>query len=198
MSRLLIGALAAILIAACAANPKTANGGDTVIDGASAAAPAQEATPTATAAPGTCSTDAQCGDGERCDAGRCAPATAGCDLVRVRFAFDSAILDDDARKSLGHDAECISRRHPTALLIEGHCDERGTVQYNIALGARRADAVRKYLADLGVKTKFDTVSFGKELPVAEGSSEAAWAQNRRAEMRLPGEKRADGQQFAEP
>ncbi len=195
MSRLLLGALAAILVAACAANPKTANGGDTVIDGASAATPAP-APSAAAPAPGTCSTDAQCGDGERCDAGRCAPATAGCDLVRVRFAFDSAILDDAARKSLQGDAECISRRHPTALLIEGHCDERGTVQYNIALGARRADAVRKYLADLGVKTKFDTVSFGKELPVAEGSTEGAWAQNRRAEMRLPGDKRADGQQFA--
>ncbi len=195
MSRLLLGALAAILVTACAANPKTANGGSTVIDGASAAAPAP--TPTAAApAPGTCSTDAECGDGERCDAGRCAPAAAGCDLVRVRFAFDSAILDDAERKSLQGDAECISRRNPTALLIEGHCDERGTAQYNIALGARRADAVRKYLADLGVKTKFDTVSFGKELPVAAGSTEAAWAQNRRAEMRLPGDKRADGQQFA--
>jgi outer membrane protein OmpA-like peptidoglycan-associated protein len=195
MSRLLLGILAAILVAACAANPKTANGGDTVIDGASAAAPGP-APAAASPTPGTCSTDAQCGDGERCEAGRCAPAAAGCDLVRVAFAFDSAILDGAARKSLQDDAECISRRHPTALLIEGHCDERGTVQYNIALGARRADAVKKYLADLGVKTKFDTVSFGKELPMAEGSTEAAWAQNRRAEMRLPGDKRADGQQFA--
>ncbi len=195
MSRLLLGALAAILVAACAANPKTANGGDIVIDGASTAA-ASPAPVAVTPPPGTCSTDAQCGEGERCDAGRCAPAAAGCDLVRVRFAFDSAILDDGARKSLQADAECISRRHPSALLIEGHCDERGTAQYNIALGARRADAVRKYLADLGVKTKFDTVSFGKELPVAQGSSEAAWAQNRRAEMRLPGDKRADGRLFA--
>ena len=197
MSRLLLGTLAVILVAACAANPKTANGGDTVVDGAPAATPAPA--PTAAApAPGTCSTDAQCGDGERCDAGRCAPAPARCDLVRVRFAFDSAILDAAARKSLQGDAECISRHHPTALLIEGHCDERGTAQYNIALGARRADAVRKYLADLGVRTKFDTVSFGKELPVAEGSTEGAWAQNRRAEMRLPGDKRADGQLFAGP
>ncbi len=192
MSRLLLGALAAILVTACAANPKTANGGDTVIDGAAAAAPAPAA---AAPAPGTCSTDAQCADGERCDAGRCSPA-AGCDLVRVRFGFDSAILDEASRKSLQGDADCISRRHPSALLIEGHCDERGTAQYNVALGARRAEAVKRYLADLGVKTRFDTVSFGKELPVAEGSTEAAWAQNRRAEMRLPGDKRADGQQFA--
>ena len=193
MSRLLLCAVAAIFVAGCAANPKTASGGDTVIDGAAAApAPAPVA---AAPAPGTCSTDAQCGDGERCDAGRCA-AAAGCDLVRVRFGFDSAILDEAARKSLQADAQCLSKRQPSALLIEGHCDERGTVQYNIALGSRRAEAVKKYLADLGAKTKFDTVSFGKELPTAEGSSEAAWSQNRRAEMRLPGDKRADGRLFA--
>ncbi len=192
MSRLLLGTLAAILVAACAANPKTANGGDTVLDGATATA-ATPAPVAAAPAPGTCSTDAQCGDGERCDAGRCAPAAASCDLVRVRFAFDSAILDDASRKSLQGDADCISRRHPSALLIEGHCDERGTAQYNVALGARRAEAVKKYLADLGVKTRFDTVSFGKELPIAQGSSETAWAQNRRAELRTPGDKRSDGQ-----
>ena len=70
---------------------------------------------------------------------------------------------------LREDADCLSRRAATALLIEGHCDERGTTEYNIALGARRAETVRKrYLADLGVKTKFDTVSFGKELPLVAG------------------------------
>jgi peptidoglycan-associated lipoprotein len=199
MSRLITAALAALLVSACAANPKTANTGDTVINGASAQAaePAPAPAPVATApAPGTCTTDAQCRDGERCDAGRCAPATDACGLVRVRFAFDSAILDDAARKGLREDAECLSRRRPAALLIEGHCDERGTTEYNIALGARRADVVRKYLADLGVKTKFDTVSFGKELPVAQGAGESSWAQNRRAELRLPGEKRSDGQMVA--
>jgi peptidoglycan-associated lipoprotein len=99
-------------------------------------------------------------------------------------------------KGLREDAKCLSHAKPSALLIEGHCDERGTSAYNIALGARRADAVRKYLADLGVKTKFDTVSFGKELPIVQGSSESAWAQNRRAELRMPGEKRSDGQLVA--
>jgi outer membrane protein OmpA-like peptidoglycan-associated protein len=201
MSRLLLGALAAILVTACAANPKTSQPETTVKDGASAvaAAPAPATEPIAAApAPGTCTTDAQCADGERCSAGRCAPATDACGLgvVRVRFAFDSAQLDDAAMKGLRDDADCLSRRRPSTLLIEGHCDERGTAQYNIALGARRADAVRKYLADLGVKTKFDTVSFGKELPVAQGSTESAWAQNRRAELRLPGDKRSDGQLVA--
>jgi peptidoglycan-associated lipoprotein len=198
MSRLLLLAAAAVLVSACAANPKTANGGDTVIDGATAKAaePAPAATPAAPA-PGTCRADADCKDGQSCDAGKCvAASTEKCDLVRVRFAFDSAQLDESAMKGLREDAKCLSRAKPAALLIEGHCDERGTSAYNIALGARRADAVRKYLADLGVKTKFDTVSFGKELPVAQGATESAWAQNRRAELRMPGEKRSDGQLVA--
>jgi Cys-rich repeat protein len=197
MSRLLTVAVATLLVTACAGNQKAVNPSESIIDGKSAQAAAPAPAPVAAApAPGTCSTDAQCGSGERCDAGRCAPATDSCGLVRVRFAFDSAILDDAARKGLRDDAECLSRRRPAALLIEGHCDERGTAQYNIALGARRADAVRKYLADLGVKTKFDTVSFGKELPLAQGDSEKAWSENRRAELRLPGEKRSDGQMVA--
>ena len=99
-------------------------------------------------------------------------------------------------KSLRDDAVCLTSRRPAALLVEGHCDERGTTEYNIALGARRADTVRKYLSDLGVKSKFETVSFGKEIPVATGTGEPAWAQNRRAELRLPGDKRSDGQTVA--
>ena len=181
MSRLLIGTLAAILVAGCAANPKNLHPDTSVNDGASAsaAAPAPASEPVA-AAPKPASDTA-------------ASEADACGLVRVRFAFDSAQLDESAMKGLRDDAQCLEKSRPSTLLIEGHCDERGTSAYNIALGARRADAVRKYLADLGVKTKFDTVSFGKELPIAQGATESAWAQNRRAELRLPGEKRSDGQ-----
>jgi peptidoglycan-associated lipoprotein len=187
MSRLLLGGAAALLVSACAANPKNLHPDTSVKDGASASAAtapgsASDASATATPAPSTDATSAS----EACGLG----------VVRVRFAFDSAQLDEPAMKALREDADCLSRRKPSTLVIEGHCDERGTAQYNIALGARRADAVRKYLAALGVKTQFDTVSFGKELPVAEGASESAWAQNRRAELRLPGEKRSDGQLVA--
>lgn len=198
MKRLIATAAAALLVTACAANQKKLNPSDTVIDGAaasSAPAPAAAEPAVSTPPPGTCTTDDQCGTGERCQANRCVAAPS-CDLVRVQFAFNSSQLDDGARNSLRTNADCLAKKRPAALLIEGHCDERGTVQYNIALGARRADAVRKYLADLGVKTKFDTVSFGKELPLAQGSTESAWAQNRRAEMRLPGDRRSDGQMFA--
>jgi peptidoglycan-associated lipoprotein len=181
MKRILAAAAAALLVSACAATQKKADSGDTVIDGGVAkAAPAPAAEPAPAPAP----------------AKEADVAPPSCDLVRVRFAFDSAQLDQAAMQALRQSADCLSKRNPAALLIEGHCDERGTAQYNIALGARRADAVRKYLADLGVKTKFDTVSFGKELPVAEGSNETAWSQNRRAELRLPGDKRSDGQMFA--
>jgi peptidoglycan-associated lipoprotein len=186
MKRLLVVAAAALLASACAATQKKANAGDTVVDGASAKA----AAPAPTA-------DADAEAAARAKAAADAEAAAkSCDLVRVRFAFDSAQLDDSAMTALRQSADCISKRKPSALLVEGHCDERGTAQYNIALGARRANAVKKYLADLGVKTKFDTVSFGKELPVAQGSNETAWSQNRRAEMRLPGDTRSDGQAFA--
>lgn len=182
MSRFLYAAVAALLLAACAAGPKSLNPGESVVDNAPAAAePAATAATTAkepAAEPSTATPD------------------SSCSLVRVAFAFDSAQLDDAATKSLRADAECLSRRRPAALLVEGHCDERGTAAYNIALGAKRAETVRKYLADLGVKTKFDTVSFGKELPAVQGAGEAAWSQNRRAELRLPGEKRSDGQLVA--
>ena len=183
MYRLLVAAAAAVLVSACAANPKTAHPGDTVIDGASASAPAPAPATTTPTPSAPVKSDADA-------------STESCGLVRVRFAFDSSTLDESAMKGLRDDAQCLTRRHPSALLIEGHCDERGTTAYNIALGARRADAVRKYLAALGVKTKFDTVSFGKEIPVAEGSSESSWAQNRRAELRLPGDRRSDGQLVA--
>jgi peptidoglycan-associated lipoprotein len=160
---------------ACAAQPKSLNPGTDVIDGAVSSAPAPEPEPAAAPAPEDP-----------------VPADSGCSLVRVSFAFDSATLGADAMSALRENAKCIADRRATALLIEGHCDERGTAQYNVALGARRAEAVRRYLADLGVKAALDSVSFGKEIPIVQGAGEGAWAQNRRAEMRLPGEKRSDG------
>lgn len=187
-----LAALAAALLAACAAQPKKLQTGTDVTDGSVAAAPAE---PARTETVGACSSDADCPAGQACTAGQCAAAQR-CDLLRVAFAFDSAQLDDRARQSLREDAQCIQQRHAAALLVEGHCDERGTTAYNIALGAKRADAVKRYLADLGVAAKIETVSFGKELPVAQGTGEAAWAKNRRAELKGPGDARSDGKAFA--
>jgi len=170
-------ACAAVLASACAATPKSIQSSTDVHDGATAtAAPAPAPAPDAKPIPT---------DGTM-------PGTEECSLVRVRFAFDSAQLDEAAMRLLREDAECLSKRGATALLVEGHCDERGTTEYNVALGARRADAVKRYLAAFGVKAPIDAVSFGKELPLASGSEDSAWAQNRRAEFRLPGEKGSDG------
>ena len=123
-------------------------------------------------------------------------AAAPCTIARVHFAFDSIALDQAAREELKDAATCLSQKKPTAVLIEGHCDDRGTAAYNLVLGTRRAAAVRSYLADLGVSAPMDTISFGKELPAVPAENEAAWKENRRAELRLPGEKRSDGTPIA--
>jgi peptidoglycan-associated lipoprotein len=126
------------------------------------------------------------------------PAVDGstCTISRVHFAFDSAQLDAGARSELKGVAACLEQRRPGTAVIEGHTDERGTAAYNVALGNRRADAVRTYLKDLGVGAALTTISFGKELPLVSGSGEDAWSQNRRAELRVPGDRRSDGIQVA--
>ena len=186
----------ALALAACAGPANAKKSSTDVIDGAQAsAAPAAPVTPEV--APGTCRADQDCASGEVCDSGRCA-AAPDCALLRVTFAFDSAQLDDRAMQALRTSAECLSKRRTASILVEGHCDERGTAAYNLALGARRADVVKRYLAELGVKTPIDTVSFGAELPAAQGAGESAWAQNRRAELRRAGETRSDGKVVGTP
>jgi peptidoglycan-associated lipoprotein len=97
------------------------------------------------------------------------------------FAFDSTALDDAARAALDEDA-AVLRRYPTwVITIEGHCDERGTAEYNLALGERRALAAKSYLVEVGIPAdRLRTVSYGKEFPFDPGHDEAAWARNRRA------------------
>ena len=97
------------------------------------------------------------------------------------FALDSSELDDTGRAIVSANAE-IMKKYPTWLItVEGHCDERGTAEYNLALGERRAVAVKTYLVALGVAPdRLRTVSYGKEFPFDAGHTEAAWAQNRRA------------------
>jgi peptidoglycan-associated lipoprotein len=185
----LAGALAVAALAACAAQPKNLQPSSEVTDASRATPPPVEARTEAIKA--ECSADADCGPGMGCSSGKCVAASR-CDLLRVAFAFDSAVLDERAMQSLREDARCLEQRRAASLLIEGHCDERGTTDYNIALGAKRAEAVKRYLADLGVGGKIDTVSFGKELPAVQGTGEAVWAKNRRAELKAAGDTRSDG------
>ena len=99
---------------------------------------------------------------------------------RVFFNYDSAELDSDAQELLQDQAAWI-KQHDVSITIEGHCDERGTREYNLALGEKRAQAVKNHLMSLGVSsTKVTTVSYGKERPAVVGSNEGAWSQNRRS------------------
>jgi peptidoglycan-associated lipoprotein len=100
---------------------------------------------------------------------------------RVLFQFDSYELDEEARTILGKQAEWLARYPSIRVTVEGHADERGTREYNLALGDRRATAAKNFLAAQGVDSgRMTTISYGKERPIAEGSDEASWAQNRRA------------------
>ncbi|MBW7862867.1 MAG: peptidoglycan-associated lipoprotein Pal [Candidatus Hydrogenedens sp.] len=104
-------------------------------------------------------------------------------LQTVYFDYDSSNLRQDAMNTLRDNAEKIKQVPGVAIQIAGHCDERGTQEYNLALGERRALAVRNYLIQLGVSgDRVVTISYGKEFPAVPGTGEAAWAKNRRAEF----------------
>ncbi len=156
-----------------------------------------------------CAKDADCPEGQRCEADRCVPARdeaadaaarkkaaedaekgavppecADPSAFTIRFGFDQATIGADSQKTLQKLADCVKRAPAKKLTVVGHADERGTTQYNIALGARRAESARKYLADLGVATKLDTVSFGEEKPLCTEATEDCWARNRRGEFQV--------------
>ena len=99
---------------------------------------------------------------------------------RVFFGYDSAELDPDAQELLQAQAAWLKQYNKTSIIIEGHCDERGTREYNLALGERRAQAVKNYLSGLAVFPVITTLSYGKERPAVVGSNDAAWSQNRRS------------------
>ena len=99
------------------------------------------------------------------------------------FDYDKAVLRDDGRVALQKDAEWLKRWQSTKLLIEGHCDSRGTSEYNMALGDRRAAIVREYLGSLGIAgDRVQTVSKGKEAPFCIEDNESCWSQNRRGHI----------------
>jgi peptidoglycan-associated lipoprotein len=99
----------------------------------------------------------------------------------VYFAFDKYDLSSDAQAVLRRQAQWLNTYGNTTITVEGHCDERGTREYNLALGERRANSVKNYLVALGVSaSRIQTISYGKERPAVLGSNEAAWAKNRRA------------------
>jgi len=99
---------------------------------------------------------------------------------RVLFGFDKYDLSPEAQATLERQAAWLRQYPSVTVSVEGHCDERGTREYNLALGERRANSVKNYLVALGVDpNRIQTISYGKERPAVPGSDEAAWAQNRR-------------------
>jgi peptidoglycan-associated lipoprotein len=105
-------------------------------------------------------------------------------LEPVYFDYDRADLRSDARATLQSNADAINNGNMGSITIEGYCDERGSEEYNLALGERRANGVKRYLVDLGVpSSKLSTVSFGEARPAVAGHTEAAYKYNRRAEFK---------------
>src|SRR4051794_23238094 len=133
----------------------------------------------------TASTGAATGAGATATTGGAIPGSQE-DLVanvgdRVFFAFDQSTLSSDARATLDRQAAWLGRYPQVTVQLAGNCDERGTEEYNLALGQRRANAARDYLVARGVNSaRVTTISYGKERPVAPGSDEQAYAQNRNA------------------
>ena len=100
---------------------------------------------------------------------------------RVFFNYDSSDLDSDAQELLQDQVAWLKQHSNVSVIVEGHCDERGTREYNLALGEKRAQSVKNYLISLGISSdRISTISYGKERPAVVGSNDGAWAQNRRS------------------
>lgn len=155
-----------------------------------------------------CSGDTDCGAGKHCEGGFCRKdcdsmnaCGAGMDCVDGRcvsgkgdrgcttsgtthFDFDRFDVKADDEALLNDIGMCMKKEADLNIVVEGHCDDRGSTEYNITLGNRRADAVRKYFGNLGISSdRIKTISYGEEKPVDPEQNEAAWAKNRRAEIK---------------
>jgi len=131
--------------------------------------PAEPVAPVSTEAPASTSTPAS--------------STAELTTTPIYFGFDDYTLTSEAQSTLTALADGMKANKSAVIQIEGHCDERGTVEYNLALGERRAQSVKNFLSQLGVEgARLSTISYGEEKPVVQGHSEDAWVKNRRAEF----------------
>ncbi len=107
------------------------------------------------------------------------------EFMTVYYDFDKYNLVDSAKRALENNARILKENPDVIIKIEGHCDERGTVEYNLSLGDKRATAAKDYLVELGISPdRIQTISYGKSRPAVMGSNEAAWAKNRRAQFKI--------------
>jgi peptidoglycan-associated lipoprotein len=186
MRRLIIGVFVVAILAGCA-TPPTQD-----------AAPIEDRAPGASATPGTPGAVTSGVPPSSITGTPGAPSGPGASALRdpnnilsrrtIYFDYDSFAVRDEFRALIGAHAKYLQSNRPTRVTLQGHTDERGSREYNIALGQRRADAVKNMMQLLGAtEAQIETVSFGKEKPKAEGHDEAAWAQNRRVEIIYAGE-----------
>ncbi len=164
--KFIISALLVLFVSACATKPK---------DSADASGS------------GSASSDSSASDGSITEtAGSGIVSGSQEDLIvnvgdRVYFGYDSSDLDSDALELLQDQVAWLKQNSNVSVTIEGHCDERGTREYNLALGEKRAQAVKNYLIGLGISPdRVSTISYGKERPAVVGSNDGAWSQNRRS------------------
>lgn len=179
--------LTALSFAACAHHQESSN------QPASAAPPpesqpekkADGAAPPS-AANAQCQNDMGCQSGQLCMNSACVLATAElCSKSRVQFPFNSAQLPDAEKPALQRAARCLQANHNMSLTIEGNADERGTEEYNLALGEQRARGIARYMEELGASsTQLRTMSYGKDKPLCTEHDEDCWAQNRRAALKV--------------
>lgn len=159
-----VATLALVLAAGCA-KPKKSDA-----DEGAAATGETSSTESPVVSDKSISTDPQGSDSGRIDG-----------LVSVNFGYDQATLSQEARAKLKQNADWIKKNGQYTIQIEGHTDSRGSVEYNLSLGERRAKSVKSYLEGLGVEAKRMTIiSYGEEKPIDAGDSEGAWSKNRRA------------------
>ncbi|HEX3633371.1 MAG TPA: peptidoglycan-associated lipoprotein Pal [Casimicrobiaceae bacterium] len=182
MNKILIGVLAALALAACSTTPKQEGG-----------APVDERNPTATT-PGAATSGAATGSvagAANQGAGQMNPLKDPSSILSKRsvyFDFDAYAIKDDYKSLLEAHARYLQANRNARMTIEGNTDERGSREYNIALGQRRADAAKRMMLLSGAtEAQIDTVSFGKEKPRNPGHDESAWAENRRDDLGYRGE-----------
>ena len=157
-----------------------------------AAVPATKPQPAAPAP--RCSSDGECKDGELCIRNSCVDISLGlaeCQMFRVQFAFNAIDFAPESKNDLARMARCLRADQALRLSIEGNADERGTEEYNLQLGSKRASSVEKYLIALGVtQSQVKTVSYGENKPLCSAQDEACWAKNRRAAVKPTEEPKA--------
>ena len=183
MKRFILLAASAALLAAC----ETASEIDAIASGASGSSASSSASSGTSSSSSSGTSSASSSSSASSDSGTSYsydtnPKTALIKVGdRVLFGYDSSELDDEDRSILDNQGNFLNQNPSLKVTIEGHCDERGTREYNLALGEKRASAVKDYLISVGINSdRISVVSYGKERPQVLGSNKAAWSMNRRS------------------